>query len=338
MGKVGSVSMKKKIALLVAAVAVITVIALTLILPKVTEKSFFAMNTVCTVKLKSADSKNDADKIEKIIAGLEENVLSRQNENSLTARLNSNGGGEIDEKMSGYLSVLLDVCKKSGGSFDFTLGEVSDLWGFGGETAVPNPYKLYNALKRTGYDKLSVTGNSVSYGDSFLIDFGAAGKGIALDEIASYLDEAEAKEAVVSVGGSILLYGEKTFSVGIRNPEGNAGSYVAVLNIPEGCVSTSGGYERYFEEDGKVYHHIIDPETGYPAKSGVVSVTVVSESGILSDALSTACFVLGIEKGAELAAEYGCETVFIDENKKIHVSDGLENKIEISESGYSFAE
>ena len=331
--------MKKKIALLAAAVvAVAAVIASAVLLPKTTEKSFFAMNTVCTAKIKSTDSKNDADKIESIVAGLDENVLSRQNDNSLTARLNSNGGGEIDEKMSGYLSVLLDVCKKSGGSFDFTLGKVSDLWGFGAEAAVPNPYELYNTLKHTGYEKLSVSSNSVTFGDTLLIDFGAAGKGIALDEIKAYLDESETKEAVVSVGGSILLYGDKEFSVGIRNPEGNAGSYAAILNIPEGCVSTSGSYERYFEEGGKLYHHIIDPETGYPAESGVVSVTVVSESGILSDALSTACFVLGIEKGAALAAEYGCETVFIDENKTLFVSAGLMDKVEITDAAYSLAE
>lgn len=339
MGEGGLARMKKRIALLAAAaVVMITVIALAVILPKTTEKSFFAMNTVCTAKIKSTDSKNDAAKIESIVAGLEENVLSRQNGNSLTARLNSNGGGEVDEKMGSYMSVLLDVCKKSGGSFDFTLGEVSDIWGFGAETAVPNPYVLYNALKRTGYEKLDISGSSVTFGDKFLVDFGAAGKGIALDEIRTYLDESETKEAVISIGGSILLYGEKNFSVGIRNPEGNAGSYVAILDIPAGCVSTSGSYERYFEEDGKIYHHIIDPETGYPAKSGVVSVTVVSESGILSDALSTACFVLGIEKGAALAAEYGCETVFIDENKTVFVSDGLRDRIEITDAAYSSAE
>lgn len=338
MGEGGLVSVKKKIALLAAAAVAVIIIVLAVILPKTAEKNFFAMNTVCTAKIKSTDGKTDVEKIEDIVARLDENILSRQNKNSLTARLNSNGGGEVDGKMRGYLSVLLDVCKKSGGSFDFTLGEVSDLWGFGKEAKVPNPNELYNALKRSGYEKLSLSSNSVSLSDSFLIDFGAAGKGIALDEIKAYLDEAVANEAVISVGGSILLYGEKDFSVGIRNPEGNAGSYVAILNIPEGCVSTSGSYERYFEEDGKIYHHIIDPETGYPAESGVVSVTVASESGILSDALSTACFVLGIEKGAALAAEYGCETVFIDENKTVFVSDGLKGKIEITDAAYSLSE
>ena len=180
--------------------------------------------------------------------------------------------------------------------------------------------------------------NSVAFEDNFTVDFGAAGKGIALDEIKDYLETTKTKEAVISVGGSILLYGEKNFTVGIKDPEGNAGRHVAILNVGEGCVSTSGSYERFFEENGKRYHHILDPDSGYPAQSGVVSVTVVSESGILSDALSTACFVLGIEKGGALAAEYGCETVFIDENKKLYVSEGLKDKIEISDTSYSLAE
>ncbi len=339
MGKGGLVSLKKKIALLAAlTVAVIGIVVFAVFMPKKTDKSFFAMNTVCNVKVTGKDSKTVAENLEKTVSGLDENVLSRQNDNSITARLNSNGGGEIDEKLAGYFAVLLDVCKKSGGSFDFTLGKVSDLWGFGGETAVPNPYKLYDELGHTGYEKVSLSANSVTFEDEFQIDFGAAGKGIALDSVRENLEKSETKEAVVSIGGSILLYGNKDFSVGIRNPEGNAGSYVAILNIPEGCVSTSGSYERFFEEDGKRYHHIIDPETGYPAKSGVVSVTVVSESGILSDALSTACFVLGVEKGTALAAEYGCETVFIDENKTVYVSDDLKDRIEITDKAYTFSE
>lgn len=339
MGEDGALSRKKKIALCIAAAVAVTAIAFfAVFLPKETEKSFFAMNTVCTAKVKGSSSKNDTQKIEEIVAGLDANVLSRHNENSLTARLNSNGGGEIDDKMREYFSVLLDVCEKSGGSFDFTLGEVSDLWGFGAQAAVPNPYELYNSLKRSGYEKVTVSANSVSFSDEFAIDFGAAGKGIALDDIKEYLGTTETERAVVSIGGSILLYGEKDFSVGIRNPEGNAGSYIAVLDVSEGCVSTSGSYERCFEEDGKVYHHIIDPETGYPAASGVLSVTVVSDSGILSDALSTACFVLGIEKGTALAEEYGCETVFIDENKTVFVSEGLRGKIEVTDAAYSLSE
>lgn len=331
--------MKKKIiSVAVIAVALIAAVFSDNIFVKTAGESFFAMNTVCSSKVSGSDSKEVLLNIHRIVKNLDEEMLSRQNENSAVSKLNENRGGEIDKKLFEYFSVLLDVCKKSGGKFDFTLGAVSDLWDFGGDADLPDAAKLKETLSHSGSEKITLTENSVVYGDSFTVDFGAAGKGIALDEIKNHLEKTETKEAVISIGGSILLYGEKDFTVGIRNPEGNAGSYAAILNLDGCCVSTSGGYERFFEKDGKTYHHILDPETGCPAESGVVSVTVVSQSGILSDALSTACFVLGIENGAALAKKYGCETVFIDENKKLWVSDGLRDKIEISDSSYSLAD
>ena len=332
--------MKKKITLLAAIAAIILLAAVfsDKLFVNTKEERFFAMNTVCSSKVSGKDSEEVLLRLHRIVKNLDEEVLSRKNEESSVSRLNRNMGGEIDGKIFEYFSVLIDVCKKSGGKFDFTLGAVSDLWNFGGDADLPDTEKLEEALSHSGSEKIILAEKSVSYGDSFTVDFGAAGKGIALDEIKNYLETTETKEAVISLGGSVLLYGEKNFTVGIRNPEGNAGSHIAILNVDGCCVSTSGGYERFFEKDGKVYHHILDPETGCPAESGVVSVTVVSESGILSDALSTACFVLGIEKGAALAEEYGCETVFIDENKKLYVSEGLKDKIEISDSSYSLAD
>ena len=332
--------MKKKIILLAAIAAIILLAAVfsDKLFVNTKEERFFAMNTVCSSKVSGKDSEEVSLMMHRIVKNLDEEVLSRKNEESSVSRLNRNMGGEIDGKLFEYFSVLIDVCKKSGGKFDFTLGAVSDLWNFGGDADLPDTEKLEEALSHSGSEKIILAEKSVSYGDSFTVDFGAAGKGIALDEIKNYLETTETKEAVISLGGSVLLYGEKDFTVGIRNPEGNAGSHIAILNVDGCCVSTSGGYERFFEKDGKVYHHILDPETGCPAESGVVSVTVVSESGIVSDALSTACFVLGIEKGAALAEEYGCETVFIDENKKLYVSEGLKDKIEISDSSYSLAD
>ena len=121
--------------------------------------------------------------------------------------------------------------------------------------------------------------------------------------------------------------------MGIRNPETGNGE-AAVLSL-DGCfVSTSGSYERFFEKDGRRYHHILDPETGYPAENGLVSVTVVAESGILSDALSTACFVLGPVEGMKLALDYGCEAVFIDSDGGITVSEGLADRITVTDDNF----
>lgn len=302
-------------------------------LNKTVSKSFFAMNTLVSAEVTGISAKDDCREIEKTVSELDTQTLSRTSENSEIFRINKNGGGEISGKTAGYFSALLDVCEKSGGAFDFTLGGVSDLWKFGSNPVIPDEMLLSDAVFHSGYKKISLDGNSVSFPDNLIVDFGASGKGIALDEIKNHLETSKAKRAVVAVGGSVLLYGDGDFTVGIRNPEGNSGSYIAKLKTDACCVSTSGSYEQSFEQNGRIYHHILDPKTGYPSDNEVMSVTIVSDSGLLSDALSTACFVLGVEKGFELADEYGAKAVFITKDKKIIPSDGLE--LEITDNGYT---
>ena len=325
-------------------VAVAAVIAATLavfvfydgVLNKTSEADFFSMKTYVSAKVTGYESELCTAEIQKIVENLDINVLSRTSDDSLVSALNKNGGGEIDLQTAAYFSLLIDVCEKSGGAFDFTLGAVSDLWNFGSTPSIPDENALAEALSHSGYEKIILKGNTLSMQDkSAVLDFGASGKGIALDSVKAYLETRDIKSAVVSVGGSTLLFGDRDFTVGIRNPEGNAGSYIAKLHIGEGCVSSSGSYEQFFEENGRRYHHILNPETGYPVDNGLVGVTIVSESGLLSDALSTACFVLGIEKGSALAEEYGCTAIFVTEDKKIHVK-GNADIVEITDSAYSY--
>ncbi len=325
-------------AALIAAVALAGFLIYDGVFNKTASADFFAMNTYVTADITGRDSAECAEEAQKIVESLDTAVLSRTAENSVVSRINLNGSGELDEKTAGYVSKLIEVCKKSGGAFDFTLGSVSDLWSFGSSPAVPDSEKLSQALSHSGYEKIILSGGRIEKSDKeATLDFGAAGKGIALDEIKSCLESRSVKNAVVSVGGSVLLFGKKEFTVGIRDPFGNSGSYVAKLGVSDCCVSTSGCYEQQFEHGGKKYHHILDPETGYPVDNGLLSVTVISESGLLSDALSTACFVLGIEKGSALAREYGCTAIFIDEDKNIYV-EGDSGIIEITDGAYSFTE
>ena len=317
---------------IIIAVALIGFLASDGIFGKETTADFFSMNTYSSVKLKGFESDKAAEEIKEYTEMLDREILSRTSGNSVVSLLNENGGGNA-EKISDYLSILLDVCEKSEGAFDFTLGGVSDLWKFGSNPVIPDEKMLADAVSHSGYEKVSLDGNSVSVSDELIIDFGASGKGIALDEIKNHFESSKTKRAVVAVGGSVLLYGDGEFTVGIRNPEGNSGSYIAKLKTDARCVSTSGSYEQSFEKNGRIYHHIIDPKTGYPSENEVVSVTIVSESGLLSDALSTACFVLGVEKGFGLADEYGAKAVFITKDKKIIPSDGLE--LEITDNGYT---
>lgn len=327
------------------AVAVITAVALAAFLiydgifNKTSSADFFAMDTVISAEVIGADSKKCIAEIEEIITSLDSDILSRHNGDSEISILNKNRGGKISGKLEEYLTVMLDISRKSGGKFDFTLGAVSDLWSFTSNPCVPDEEALNTALASSGYGKITVSGNDISYAsDNLILDFGSSGKGIALDEIKAMLDGKKVKEATVSVGGSVLIYGKEEKTVGIRDPYSNAGDHIAKITVSDVCISTSGSYERRFEENGKEYHHILDPETGYPVENNLISVTIISESGILSDCLSTACFVLGLEEGVKLAEEYGCEAIFVTADKKIYATSEIYSSTEITDDSYTLIE
>ena len=327
----------KKIATVAAVIAAVVLAAFIIFdaaVPKNTF-SFFAMNTYVSGEVEGRKSDKISQEIENIIGTLDTKILSRTAEGSFVYNLNKNGEAVPDAEVAAYFSLLAEVCRQSGGAFDFTLGAVSDLWNFGGTPSIPDSEKLADALSHSGYEKISAADGKITLTDkSAVVDFGASGKGIALDSVKAFLEAQGASRAVISVGGSVLLYGDDEFTVGIKNPFGGA-DFAAKLTVNECCVSTSGSYEQYFEENGQRYHHILDPQTGYPAESGVVSATVISESGLLSDALSTACFVLGIEKGFDLANEFGATVIFVTENGEIHCKDGADIKLDLDSEGFT---
>lgn len=331
----------KKTGIIIASVAAVFLIAFAVydgIFNKETSTDFFAMDTVVSLKITGKNSAASAQQIKNKIALLDSDILSRHSADSLVSKLNS-GETVNDAEFAAYINELISVSQSSGGAFDFTLGALSDLWGFGSEPNVPNKQDIDDVLSNSGYEKITVKGSNVAVdGRRTVVDLGASGKGIALDKAKEILESEKAKRAVISVGGSILLYGDGEFTVGIRKPDGNAGEYIAVIKTNASCVSTSGNYERYFEEGGKRYHHILDPDSGFPAENGVISVTVISESGLLSDALSTACFVLGVEKGSELAGKLGCEAVFVTADKNIYATDGAKQMLTVNDNGYTLSE
>lgn len=296
---------------------------------------FFAMNTFVSGEIKGKKLEETHKEIQSIINKLDKAILSRTEENSFIYNLNKNGEAVADTKLFEYFLKLNEVCKKSDGAFDYTLGGVSDLWNFGNTPSLPDTNKLSDALSHCGYENVFLSDGNITLADkNSVVDFGASGKGIALDETRNYLDVADISRAVISVGGSVLLYGNDDFTVGIKNPFGGSG-YAAKLTLNECCVSTSGSYEQSFEQNGKKYHHILNPETGYPVENEVISATVISESGLLSDALSTACFVLGVDKGFALAEEFGATVIFITENGEIHLKETSNLKITVENSGFS---
>lgn len=303
---------------------------------------YSAMDTAMgTVVRQSVYARSDkiTDGVEEIIDRLEQETLSWRIADSEIARINALAGSgtsvEVSNKLNEDLIILLDVAEKSGGAFDFTIGSVVrlwniDAWAAGGnvEGSLPTQEEIVQALACTGYEKVSLENGRICLPARMSLDLGSVGKGIACDRIADYLEAQKVQGAVISVGGSILTFGSKPdgspWQVGIVDPQ-DTSSLIGTLSLTgQWCVSTSGDYERYVEVEGRRYHHILDPATGYPANSGVHSVTILCKSGILSDALSTACFVLGEEKGMALAESYGAEALFVDMQGKIVMTEGMQ--------------
>ena len=306
-----------------------------------------AMGTDCSVRVYGSDG--TAKDIMDMLSDIENKYLSWRIEGSDIANINENAS-ESEPVMPSkwtysYLENVLDLARKSSGAFDPTLGRVSQLWNLESDNPyIPSKSELTELLLETGWEKINLGDGEVFLKDGVQIDLGAVGKGIGCDEARKMLEEADADAAVVSVGGSILTYGKKpdgkSWKIGIANPRTEDGeSYLGSLTIDGTCsISTSGDYEKYVIEDGVRYHHILDQKTGYPAESGLISVTIVCDDGWLSDGLSTACFVLGYEDSLPLLETYQAEAVFVTEDKEVIVTDGLKDMFTLTDSSYEQVE
>ena len=276
------------------------------------EKSGFAMGTVVSAKLYGGS----ADDAAAVLAAVEalDCEISRNIDTSAVSRLNRTGRAE-----SAALAAAVTACRAvsdaSDGAFDITVGALTRLWDFDGGGVLPQEGDIKAALADIDYDRLTAAGDTVTAAAGTQVDLGAVGKGAACDAAREVLAARGVKGAAISVGGSVLAFGRRNaagdkWRIAVRDPRA-ADNYIGVISLAEGCVSTSGSYEKYFEKDGVRYHHLLDPATGYPAASDLVSVSVVCESGLYSDALSTACFVLGSARGASLVEAFGAGAVFV---------------------------
>ncbi len=307
----------------------------------------FAMGTSVAVLVypgKASDASSEQLSLELIedIQRLDEEVISYRVDKSETSRLNAGlKSGEkiaVSDELMTIIKGSYRICEDSDGALDITLGPLLSCWNIETATAedfvVPEKDDIERSLEETGYEKLIMDEgeNSIHASSPISLNFGSTGKGYALDIIRQKLEEEAVTGALISVGGSVLAYGKKpdgeAWRIGIRNPRKSAEDMIGYLEFeaePYICISTSGDYEKYIEKDGIRYHHILDRASGAPARSGLSSVTVVSRYGIDSDGLSTACFVLGIDKSYELLSKYNAEAVFVDENGVVTVTDGLKD-------------
>lgn len=311
----------------------------------------FAMGTSVSIQLYGEEEKIQiiGDTINNEIKRIDKTLISWRTDESELAKINSNyipkKPIEISEELAKIIEASLKLSMDSEGALDITIRQLAKLWGIedksNEEFRVPEREEIGYVLENSGYDKVKLTDNSLVIEKSdIILDVGAVGKGCALDYARKIINEndfsIESKSdgdfygGIISVGGSILVMGHKTdgkaWKIGIRNPKGNIEDMLGYVQLEPGCntcVSTSGDYEKYVEKDGIRYHHILDMKTGYPADSGLSSVTVVCENGLVSDGLSTACFILGYENSLELLKKYDAEAVFVDKDNKIKTTEGI---------------
>ena len=339
-------SRKRKVLLRAGIALLASVIAAVVIYDAVRRKSdpqtaaFTAMGSPFSVTVYDKDGA-DFDAVRSVVDALD-NEISRNIAGSKITALNENkyvGGLSADALEC--INASLDICRDSGGALDITIGDLSALWDFDSGLGVPPAQaEIRIALSGVDFSLVSIDDDNVSTGVSQSLDLGAVGKGTACDVIKRELERQGVRTAIVSAGGTVMTLGDKSggaWSVGIRTPEtdNTSGDYFAKLCL-EGTVfvSTSGSYEKCFEYGGRLYHHILDPSTGYPSDSGLVSVTVIAGSGTVADALSTACFVLGYDRSLDLLEKYGAEAIFVTADKSVLTFGGVGDILEITDDDY----
>ncbi|UTC44238.1 FAD:protein FMN transferase [Treponema sp. OMZ 857] len=313
-------------------------------------RTVFALGTVCNIQLFTEMPQAEAE-------ALLQTCTQRLEELERHLSANADSSTLIDiNKASGIsaVNVPADIyplferavffAEKTDGAFNPVIGSVVKLWNIGFENArKPEDQDIQAALSSTGYKDVQLTGAAVFLRKAGMkLDLGAIAKGFAADELTRIVKQAGIVHAVIDIGGTISVVGTrpdgKRWNIGIRDPRVRQGQPVISAPIESRSISTSGSYERYFEQDGVRYHHIIDPATGYPVRSTMIAVSVFSNSATDADALSTACFVLGYEKAVALLAGLpDTEALFIFDDNSVRTTGSLEKNIVILNSAFRFA-
>ena len=236
-------------------------------------------------------------------------LLSVSQPSSEIYQLNWSGRRSLSNEASIVVNDALMAASATDGAYDPTVYPLMELWGFPtGEYHVPSGEEIENLLPDVDGGTVEISGNTVTLGEGQQIDLGGIAKGYTGEKLTEIFQGYGVSSAMVSLGGNIQAIGTKpdgsSWRVGIRDPKGSQQDYAGVLQVQNEAVVTSGGYERYFEENGTRYHHILDPKTGYPAESDLESVTIISKDGSLADAYSTALFVMGKDKAIEFWRNY----------------------------------
>lgn len=295
-------------------------------------KNLFAMDTYMELTAYGRNCEEAVEAAAKEIERLDA-LLSTGSETSEVTQINQNKSGTLSEDSAYLLQRSLEIHESTKGAFDITIYPVMEAWGFAGEKfRVPSDEELKELLESVDASKLSYdkAENQLILPETVKIDFGGIAKGYTSDRVAQLMEQYGIQSAKLNLGGNVQTVGSKTdgsaWRIAIKSPDESI-PYLGIISVMDKAVITSGGYERYFEENGEVYHHIIDPKTGKPAQNGLISVTIVCEDGTLADGLSTALYILGKEEAIAYWRVHSDEfdAVLYDNTGMLFITEGLKN-------------
>ena len=307
------------------------------------------LNTAVTVTIYDSKDRdlltecmNLCDKYEKVFSRTDaDSELYKLNHRKLTPAEGTEDTYQVSDSLAELVSEGLDYSQLSEGAFDIAIEPLTSLWDFTAEDPqVPKDSLIQAALPKCDYHNISVDKdkNEITLKtDDTAIELGAIAKGYIADRLKDYLVSQNVKSAIINLGGNVLCIGEKpdnsAFKIGIQKPFADRSETIAVMDIRDKSVVSSGIYERCFEQDGTLYHHLLNPETGYPYDNGLIAVTIISDKSVDGDALSTTCFALGLEDGMKLAESLDdVQAFFVTSDYEIHYTKDFQKKIKVTET------
>ena len=307
------------------------------------------LNTAVTVTIYDSNDKNLltecmnlCDKYEKIFSRTaSDSELYQLNHRELAPVEGTENTYQVSDDLAELVSEGLDYSELSEGAFDIAIEPLTSLWDFTAEDPqVPEDSLIQAALPKCDYHNISVDKdkNEITLKtDDTAIELGAIAKGYIADRLKDYLVSQNVKSAIINLGGNVLCIGGKTdnsaFKIGIQKPFADRSETIAVMDIRDKSVVSSGIYERCFEQDGTLYHHLLNPKTGYPYDNGLIAVTIISDQSVDGDALSTTCFALGLEDGMKLAESLNdVQAFFVTSDYEIHYTRDFQKKIRVTET------
>ncbi|WP_106769068.1 FAD:protein FMN transferase [Paenibacillus faecalis] len=311
------------------------------------KKSYYIFDTIVQVKVYDSRITNrHFDEIDQLLQTIDAE-MSRTNESSELHKINDNAGikpVKVSEQTFYVIQKAYEYSEKTKGRFNLAVGPLVSLWNIGDENAhVPDQSEIDKLIPLSQYDQIELNPDTREVylkEKGMVLDLGGIAKGYAADVIAKYLTDNGFNSAIIDLGGNVLALGQKPgghkWTIGIQDPDLSRGNPIGNLKVENQTVVTSGVYERFFEQDGKVYHHILDSDTGYPVDNNLSSVTILTNSSVDADALSTSIFSMGLEKGLEFAEQLDqTEALFITKDKKVYITSGMSEVLEMTNDDYT---